>query len=136
MVTSDHSSLPVCRDGPQARSTKECVAFQPQSYGKGGMEEEYHLPFWVSFPGDGPKRLIPLNRPLRLRRCLGCALYPEARFARVFHSLGCLQHPLRLRIRFGAAKVPSASTMSTAHALPQHFWGPAAKTPSPSVLRT
>lgn len=40
VVTSDQSSLPVCGHGPQAWPTKGCVAFQPQSYGRGGMEYE------------------------------------------------------------------------------------------------
>lgn len=49
VVTSDQSSLPLCGDGPQARPTKECVGFRPQSYGKGGMEVN----------SNGPLGLVP-----------------------------------------------------------------------------
>nr|XP_033693223.1 solute carrier family 2, facilitated glucose transporter member 11 [Tursiops truncatus] len=44
VVTSDLSPLPVCGDGPQARPSKESVAFHLQSCRKGGMEDEHEPP--------------------------------------------------------------------------------------------
>ncbi|XP_060166193.1 solute carrier family 2, facilitated glucose transporter member 11 isoform X4 [Globicephala melas] len=44
VMTSDLSPLPVCGDGPQARPSKESVAFHLQSCRKGGMEDEHEPP--------------------------------------------------------------------------------------------
>ncbi|XP_067556152.1 solute carrier family 2, facilitated glucose transporter member 11 isoform X3 [Pseudorca crassidens] len=44
VVTSELSPLPVCGDGPQARPSKESVAFHLQSCRKGGMEDKHEPP--------------------------------------------------------------------------------------------
>ena len=77
VVTSDLSPLPICGDGPQARPRKELVAFHLQSCRKGGMEDEHE-------PSLQPRTQVtrsrdpsppPTLRPVRLRTCLGRALW-------------------------------------------------------------
>ncbi|XP_045881598.1 solute carrier family 2, facilitated glucose transporter member 11 isoform X6 [Meles meles] len=45
MVTSDHSPLPVCRDGSQARRTKECVLFSLKATERAGWRKNTTCPF-------------------------------------------------------------------------------------------
>lgn len=99
-MTSDQSSLPVCGDGPQAWPTKECVAFPPQNYGKGGMEYEPERRLRPQSQVTCRQHLTLLNLPVRLRMCLGRAPRTEVRFAQAFRLPGRPQRPLRLRIRF------------------------------------
>lgn len=72
-VTSDLSSLSVCRCGPQAPPTKDSVAFQPQSNGKGGTEDEQAQLLHPRTQATGLPWGVrhPPQYPVRLRWCLG-----------------------------------------------------------------
>lgn len=132
-MTSDLSSLSVCRCGPQAPPTKDSVAFQPQSNGKGGTEDEQAQLLHPRTQATG----LPwgVRHPLNTRcACAGvsAAGTGQGTLRAAFRSPDFLQYPLRLRERLCRQRGLRRSNAQRARAPPWTWLFAKVRVPRPA----